>query len=344
MLTQALPPSARDYARYQRRESVAAVEAVRRQWRRMGDDFDASWALIAPSVVAITETAQLRIAASARDYIPAVLEDTGQTRAVPALAQTNAEGFVGWTGAGVAVSVSLSLVTIRAKQAMSRLASERPAGADARTGEIFPASYVPGDPAVALHAAGKWLTNSVGTILSDTARQVEKTGMYTRPHVRRYVRMLNPPSCSRCVILAGATYWDNDGFERHPGCECRHIPVAEAVSGDLLLDPAAYFESRTEEEQDRVFTKAGAQAIRDGAHVGDVVNARKGMTTSQSREPGQSARLIRNEDGLYTTTSGLGRRRQGIRLMPESIYEIARGDQSEVLRLLRQYNYIRTPA
>ena len=42
------------------------------------------------------------------------------------------------------------------------------------------------------------------------------------------------------------------------------------------------------------------------------------------------------------TTEGTGRRqRKPVRLMPESIYEIANGDRTEAIRLLRFHGYIR---
>src|SRR5690606_23965723 len=42
-----------------------------------------------------------------------------------------------------------------------------------------------------------------------------------------YVRMLTPPSCSRCTVLAGRWYRKNAGFARHPGC----FPAGAMVSG-----------------------------------------------------------------------------------------------------------------
>lgn len=100
-----------------------------------------------------------------------------------------------------------------------------------------------------------------------------------------------------------------------------------------------------EAEQDRVFGKAGAQAIRDGADIARVVNARRGMTTAA--DPSGRRRLVRDERGLFTTTEATTRRGRlpgqvaGARLMPESIYEIAKGDRDEAIRLLRAHGYIR---
>lgn len=66
-------------------------------------------------------------------------------------------------------------------------------------------------------------------------------------------------------------------------CDCRHIPCTEDVADDLRTDPKAYFDSLSESEQSRIFTKSGAKAIRDGADMGRVVNARRGMSSSYKR-------------------------------------------------------------
>jgi hypothetical protein len=78
-------------------------------------------------------------------------------------------------------------------------------------------------------------------------------------------------------------------------------------------------------EQDKVFTKAGAQAIRDGADPAKVVNARRGMQTAA--------------DGRLYTTEAAGR--TASRLMPEQIYREANGSRDEAIRLLRRFGYIR---
>lgn len=170
-----------------------------------------------------------------------------------------------------------------------------------------------------------------------------------------YVRMLNPPSCSRCVLLAGRFYRWNDGFERHPRCDCIHIPATEDVADDLRTSPRAYFDSLSEADQNRVFTGAGAQAIRDGANIGQVVNARSGMnaagrTETRVRDDGQvvnvhtrrlATQRVMGRD-VFTTTTGT-RRRGGrrVRLMPEQIYLEAAGDRAEAIRLLRLHGYLR---
>ena len=338
MLQQALPLSAAEYGREQRREIQAAVAAARRTWRRMGSDFDVSWSRIAPRLLAITDLAQERVSAGALAYIPAVLEDTGQTRAVDAVAAVRGAPLVGVAGDGRPVESLLYGAVTHAKEQVAGGAS----------------TYQ------ALQSAQSWLSMTTGTLLSDTARQGESLGMGVRP-VSGYVRMLTPPSCSRCVILAGRFYRKNAGFQRHPGCDCRHIPASESVAGDLTVEPRAYFDSLTEAEQDAAFTKAGAEAIRAGADVGQVVNSRRGMYTAQGKlltregttSRGRAFQALR--DG--GTTQGLagtavrntrtGRQMRVItetratraRLMPETIAQVAT-DRDDYLRLLRANGYL----
>ena len=153
------------------------------------------------------------------------------------------------------------------------------------------------------------------------------------------------PSCSRCVILAGRTYRSATPFRRHPRCDCRHIPVAED-SDDLTTNPRTYFRSLPADEQNRVFGVAGAQAIRDGSDIAQVVNARKGITTVNA----YGTEVVATLEG--TTRSGLAGQRLGAadpgtpqvpRLMPEEIYRLADEngwDRAELLRQLRRFAYL----
>jgi hypothetical protein len=172
----------------------------------------------------------------------------------------------------------------------------------------------------------------VASAVQDAGRNGASVRMAVTPSVTGYVRMLNPPSCSRCVVLAGKFYRWNEGFERHPQCDCRHIPTTENLAGDLTTDPQAYFDSLTRAEQDATFGAAGAQAIRDGADMGRVVNARRNGGVRKAQLFGKSA---------FTTSVGTGRGgRRGPRIRPETIYAIAGEDRAEAIRLLRVHGFI----
>lgn len=149
-----------------------------------------------------------------------------------------------------------------------------------------------------------------------------------------WVRMLTPPSCDRCVILAGRWYRWSEGFERHPMCDCRHIPSSESDSRSLLTNPEAYFDSLTEQEQDEAFGKSHADAIRLGADMGQVVNShtRKGA--------------VYVADGTEYTFEGTGKRpkrgERGAVLRPTvwQIYREARGDREAAKQMLRRFRYL----
>jgi hypothetical protein len=223
----------------------------------------------------------------------------------------------------------------------------------------------------------------VRTQVADAGRVADQVAMVTRPRTSGYVRMLVGRSCSRCAVLAGRWYASNAGFRRHPRCrpggDCIHIPGRENITGDERTDPKAFFNSLSPAEQDKVFTKAGAESIRLGADISQVVNARRGaagLTTAGARLTADEAQLLRggrqvgrletrNVFGqqLFTTTEGttargtagvrLGAKVDGVktgnaryrsarapRLMPESILQIAGTDRGEALRLLKRYGYL----
>ncbi|MET4095122.1 hypothetical protein [Arthrobacter sp. UYCu712] len=185
--------------------------------------------------------------------------------------------------------------------------------------------------------------------ISDAARSAGSVAMATRSKPAGYVRMLNPPSCSRCALLAGKWFRWNAGFLRHPGCDCRHIPSAEAMADDMTTDPFEYFRSLPPPEQDRIFTKAGAEAIRDGSDIYQVVNARRGMsyagTSADGSKRGQKAAgsftsAGTTRRGNFRTNTEAGARTKGKRLTPDAIYALNGSDRAAALRDLERYGYI----
>jgi len=332
VLMQQVPRSAEVYAREQRAQIKAAVAATLRQWSRMGTEFDASYLAIEPTLLAITTVGQQRIAAGAQSYIPAVLAETGQDASTFAAVRTGA--LVGVAGDGRPVDSLLYGAVTHAKSKMTNSPIF-----DEDTGTLL--GFEPGmSPAMALRSASSWLSTTVGTLLSDTGRQSESLAMGVRP-VTGYVRMLNPPSCSRCVVLAGKWFRKNEGFSRHPKCDCRHIPSSESMAGDLTVDPRSYFDSLTKTEQDATFGSAGGEALRSGADVSQVVNARRGMRSAQLG--GRS--VLTTTEG--TTRRGAARLAMGQRysrtarprLMPETIQQLAT-DKADYLRLLSLHGYM----
>lgn len=201
----------------------------------------------------------------------------------------------------------------------------------------------------------------VQTMIADAGRQGSALARYTRPSVTGYVRMLNPPSCPDCTVLAGKFYPDAGGvrfvevrpnvfatdrtgdsgpFQRHPRCDCLMIPSSEQVAGDLTTDPKAYFDSLSPAEQDAWVGSANAQAIRDGADMSQVINARKKV--QQAQVFGQQIQFTTAGTSRRAVFGAANARRATplpYRLMPETIYEHAK-DRADALRLLKLYGYL----
>lgn len=332
---------------YVQRQLLArrAVLAVRKTWSNLDPNaIRATWhAAVGPAVFTITTGAQLKAASAADSNVSATLAAQGITATTDGTVVAGALAGIASDGRDLASLLELSnYVALHAIRQGTSVEN-------------------------ALTMGRKWLEQIVGTQVVDAGRVADGVAIAARPKVREYVRMLNPPSCARCIALAGKTYRWNAGFERHPRCDCRHIPVDEATADDIRLDPKAYFDSLSKAEQDRVFTNAGAQAIRDGADISQVVNARRGMNVAGHTET--TKRIINGEEftvnvhhrtlatrevfgrQAFTTTEGmtrhgaagqrLGESSNGVRLMPEQIYRDANGNREEAIRLLHRFGYIR---
>jgi len=335
MLTQSLPSSAEAYGAAQRTEIAAAVAAVRRLWGRVGDDFDVSYARVEPQILAILDLAQERVIAGAVEYIPAVLAETN-----PAALAGRPDyalqpwSLVGTAGGGNPTDTLAYEAVIHAK---SRVA----AGVSV---------------AQALESAGSWLGTATGTLLSDTGRTVEKVEASAR-RAGTFVRMLQPPSCGRCVILAGRRTRRETAFERHPGCDCRNIPAAESIADDLTVNPREYLDSLDDKGLAKALgSQSNARAYREGADPAQIVNAYRsgirkaqvyGRTVKYTTE-GTTRRGLANwrmrqagyiRAGGEAKNSGRYRSLRAPRLMPESIYEIAESP-ADAQRLLRLYGWV----
>lgn len=271
-----------------------------------------SWADSIPGMVRLTQTAMVASATGASDYVAAALAAQGANPA-PGIVDPAAFAQTAADGRALGSLLYMPAVNVRARTEAGM------------------------DSAQALRAGRADLQMILSTQIADIGRQAVSAAMVADRKVNGYVRMTGPKPCSRCAVLAGKFYRYNTGFDRHPSCQCVHIPAVENRAGDVRTTPKRYFDSLPKPEQDRVFTQAGAQAIRDGADMSQVVNARRGMLTAQVY--GQT--VVTTTEGV--TTRGLaykaGRRSYAPRLMPESIYEIA-GSREEAIRLLKVHGYI----
>ncbi len=162
----------------------------------------------------------------------------------------------------------------------------------------------------------------IASQVQDAGRQGAALQMAVTPAATTYVRQVNPPSCSRCIVLAGKKYRKNEGFQRHPLCDCTHVPTTAEVGDDVTFDAVAYFDSLPTEEQDRIFTRHAAELIR---------------TAPPEKRQYVMGRAV-NTRWTPRSTSAQDRR---ARLLPEEITRRAGGDRAELLRLMRRHRYLR---
>jgi len=296
----ALPDAVVAHDDRMRRITAATLLQMRSLWRRLGSgDWDVAWRTLGPQLLTVMVAAQVAAVREADAYVSATvaalnLPDRTQGQVSP-------NGLAGTASDGRPLLSLLYEPVIAARAAGARLSL---------------------NTAQALSAGRESLDRIVLTQVADAGRAAESVATVTRPGITGYVRMVSPPCCDRCAILAGRHYRWNEGFQRHPRCDCRHIPASEDVAGDLTTDPRQLI------EQGKVhgLSDADRKAIaEDGADPGQVINAHRGMSTAQ---------------GLKATRAGKAFRQGGVRLRPESIYKIAGDDRDEALRLLRRFGYV----
>lgn len=288
-----------------------AVRQVRQEWRRLDpDNLDRSFLGVLERLIQAVTQGQLSNAELSDDYVH---KATG----VPFRGSVNPEVFSGIASDGRDLSTLLQNPLVTVKQAL-------------KAGRPMDRALRQGADEAALMAA---------TEVSDAGRTADGVAITARPSVAGYTRVLSLPSCPRCVILAGKFYKWSDGFARHPGCDCRHVPVTETAL-PVTTDPAEAVRSGNVEG----LSKADRKAIEDGADPSQVINAHRGMSTAAdgSRGAGDTS------SGAPTKTTTEGTSKHGFsyqrsggkpRLRPESIYQIA-GSRDEAIDLLREYGYI----
>lgn len=324
-----MPAPAAALAQYRRQQAITArtVAGALALWARMDPDALAeTWALIASPLWRLMAGAQVASASAAAAYVPAVLEEQGIDPG--AVATARPRSLAGVASDGRELEPLLYSAVALAREGRFGLGLS---GADA------------------LARGRDRLASIVATQAADAGRVATSVAAFTRPAANAYVRALNLPSCSRCVVLAGRVYKSSQAFDRHPRCDCVHVPSAESIAGDATTSPRAAFDSLTEAEQNRIFTNDGARAIRDGADLGQVVNARRGMRPASVygrdvlvTSEGTTVRGVAGR-ALGDAARARGQRYRSSRtprLMPESIYGLAGDDRGEALRLLRRFGYI----
>ncbi|USY19717.1 hypothetical protein NE857_31560 [Nocardiopsis exhalans] len=309
----------RTHQRAQEATADQAAAAVTEVWDRVDpDDIGRSWAGLVPRATTILAASQLAAALGATEYLDELLG-----MAAPALSGVAAGALSGVASDGRSLETLLLQPGITTRTLIQR--------------------GVP--PTRALMSGRVQLHTIATTQTADAARAAEQLGMAVRPRVVAYTRVVSAKACSRCMILAGREYSWSTGFLRHPRCKCtmRPLRIGERVEGHD--DPRDLFDGLTKAEQDRRFGRHAAEAIREGADMSQVVNARRGMTTAQARYTtegttrrgyaGRRLGNLTNRDGRYVRSATP-------RLMPEAIIRDAR-DREHALELLYEHGYLTDP-
>lgn len=241
------------------RISNSLAKRVALLWRQMDvNSLDASWGRVAPKMVQLVASAQLAAADLTPGYIRA-LDNSYNFTSQPARIVPQAFSNVMGDGREVAPALYGAVTTTK--------------------GLIGKGIPVPN----AFQSGGSFLSIIASAALQDMARNADEVLSAGKGYTR-YVRVIGGTACSRCAILAGTYSATETAFQRHVHCCCSTCPIEiagkPAVSGMKVPEgfhdsPGSYFDSLSAEEQDRVFTKAGAEAIRQGADVTKIVNARR---------------------------------------------------------------------
>jgi hypothetical protein len=314
------PSTLADRQRERARLLAASVaDRMQERWAQLNpSDLDASWMRLLPGTQQIVAAGQLLAAAQAEEYLTASV-GAGDLTVDPT-------GFAGQAADGRSLATLLQEPVVAVKTA---LAAGQPLDEALGRGLVR-------------------LTMSSTTEVADAGRTATGAGITARPRVHGYVRVVNPPACGRCVVLAGRVYRWSEGFQRHPRCDCGMQPVASAEA-KAARSPEELFRSMDSSEQEKAFTVAGAKAIRDGADIGQVVNSRRGMYEAGGRSFTSEATTRRGLAGKQLEAGGAGLRKVAgervrrvtvPRLTPKQIYAEAGNDRAEAVRLLRRFGYL----
>lgn len=305
------------------RLAAATSRAVRARWLQVDpDNIRASWMGLFAGVLAIVAGGQLAAAQSAEPWLDGLLG------ADPDRAESdrlNPRALVGVAGNGLPLADVLMAPMWTSLHLVAAGAPPRPAMASGQA----------------------QLDLVVRTVVADTGRAADSVTMVTRPAVTSYVRVVEGGACARCLVLAGREYGVSKAFARHPRCHCGMEPVTKDHRPSPV-DASDVYASMSDAQRKKTFGQAGAKAIEDGADIGQVVNARRGMksatafgrpvqaTTEGGTRRGIAGRRLKGFEKQPGRRNALSRTP---RLMPEEIYRQAE-DREHAVRLLRQNAYI----
>jgi hypothetical protein len=255
----------------------------------------AGWEQIAKKAIELVALAQFLAALGSLGYVGEAVRSQGSTP--NPLADLDPRAFAGTAADGRSLETLLR-------------------GAAARTAALT-ASGAP--PTEALRSGQAKLVMYGVNEVTQAGSSAAAAQVAITPAARGFRRVLRLPSCGRCMVLAGKWFEWNEGFLRHPLCDCIHLPTTE-LDGipTASLSPSAAFQSLTEEQQNKTVGKAAAEAIREGADIGRVVNARLSMTIPKGYRGWRGTPTTRTVEDCLTMSGG--DRDKFARLLDESGY------------------------
>lgn len=306
-------------------------------WRHnASDDFGESFALCMPEMFGLLDDAQLMTASEALELTPESMASLdGMSRVeLPAQYSADPHQWVGVNGNGFdTIDVMWGAVT-RGKQVIAN----------------------GGTVDVALHVIELGFEARMRTCLADTQRSAAIVAGHARNPYVGYVRGLTPPSCGRCVVLAGRPC-GSEPFERHPRCDCIAVPTAKKPS-TAVTSANDYLDGLDDRQLVKVLgSRANARAWKDGADLNQLVNAyrrkgsvstaqvydrrikytvegttKRGYASGRMISAGYAKEFVKN-GGRYTKVDRP-------RLMPETIYQICEKTGKDPRRMLYDYGWI----
>lgn len=330
------------YGAAQRRAVLAAERQAARWWAALdtGDLSGSYLQRVGPALVRLLTAAQLLAAGPAQAYVDGMVRADGlEAQYDQGASRVAARALTGVAADGRPLDSLLYMPVIRTKTLLG-------------SGVTLPEAMAAGQMSLQRIVASEVADAGSGAFGVAVAANRTTTG---------YIRMVRAGACSRCAILAGRWYRWNADFLRHKRCECYGVPATSARPG-RTTDPMSFFHSLSRSEQDRRFTVGGAQAIRDGADIYQVVNASRSVTTLDAygqkvvatlegtTKRGSFYRQVLRETeqrtgqsfarGAYDLERGLPQfRLRTPRLMPGEIYRLAES-RDDVIRLLRRFGYL----
>ncbi|MGW0626434.1 hypothetical protein [Streptomyces sp. NPDC002758] len=189
----------------QARRTRLTVNEVQRLWGQLDRrDLSGSWeASVGPRIVRAITAGQLSSAAVADGYVDEVVDAEGADP--DRVGRVRPEAFAGLAADGRSLDSLMLLSVITTKRGIA--------------GGLSTDDALMRGLSQALRLSSSEVTQA--------GRNAVGSSMAGQRTIQGYVRVVQPPACARCVILAGKEYGWNRGFQRHPRLPLRLRSLAD---------------------------------------------------------------------------------------------------------------------